>query len=210
MGLREILAAKAAAEGASKTEAPLQVEMKQAVAVAAVDSTPAAAVAPTKTLSFAEKMALKKTEAAKAIEAPIQPVVAAFSLDELVAPIPVAVDTSTLIAARMAELDSSVSESDKTAYVDIVHKVAILESIMDPQLENAMKELKTALMKNPSAVSLMHDTDIGKMVIALRRLTKEAQIQAETDKKPGRKAKDKLPTMAAMTPEDIAAAFKLL
>jgi hypothetical protein len=89
------------------------------------------------------------------------------------------------------------------AYADISEKINSFEALADgPPLEGAMKELKEALMKNPNAVSLMLDTDYGKMVIALRRITKEAIIEATKEKASGRKPKTK-----ALSLDDIDKVF---
>ncbi len=72
--------------------------------------------------------------------------------------------------------------ADDQAYADISSRIEQLEAMEDEALAGKMSELKKALMANPNAVALMLDTDIGKMVIALRRLTKEAQVEAVKEK----------------------------
>lgn len=83
-----------------------------------------------------------------------------------------------------------VSTEIAQAAADIKAKINLLNEKSGEDLPNAMKELKAALMKNPAAVDLMEDTDIGKMVIALRKITGEAIADAAKEKKPGRKPKN--------------------
>lgn len=87
---------------------------------------------------------------------------------------------------------SDVDDVTLQAHQDIVNKIRILNEKSGDDLVNAMKELKAALMKNPAAVSLMEDSDIGQMVIALRKITGEAVIEAAKDKTPGRKKAPKM------------------
>jgi hypothetical protein len=155
------------------------------------------AEAPAKPLTFAEKLALKKQQEAaskaslsptaelpKAVDNPvIQPAAVVKSSEEKAAPIPASVATTT----ENPSTDPAVAQ----AYADIEQRIQNLENASETELEGQMKALKKALMDNPAATELMLDTDIGKMVIALRRLTKEAIVEAEKEKKPGRKPKEK-------------------
>jgi hypothetical protein len=137
------------------------------------------------------------------------------------APIPVKEDTKTPVVATVIQNPNSVEEKLRTgvldatldknpmplpspppvgdsvdpaiaqAYVDIKTRIDALNEKSDMEIEGAMSELKKALMANPAACSLMEDTDIGKMVIALRRITGEAIAEAAKEKTPGRKKKEK-------------------
>ena len=137
-----------------------------------------------KPLSFAEKMALKKQGISAAQSAPV-------------AAKPIAVIDPAMIPEDAA---------DAQAYVDIKQRIEELEALFEDDLKNAMSELKAALKKNPNAAELMLDQDVGKMVIALRKMTQTAQVVAETTKKATKgkapKAKD-----VALTKEQIEAAF---
>ena len=178
-----------------------------------------------KPLTFAEKMALKKaatigsSTTGSAAEKPEAPNVEAPSVLSQTKP-EGAVQSSGTVAPPTAasaiipakedtgiEADEPPSEELAQAYADISHKIEILEALEDTDLESAMKDLKKALMANPNAVSLMHDTDYGKMVIALRRITKEAQIEAIKEKKPGAK---KAQRNLILTAEEVEAVFNEL
>lgn len=174
-------------------------------------------LATTKPLSFAEKMALKRaqdaaaqntsspatatsttaTESPKA-EAPItSPAPSAEMRESPAANIPVSNDTTT----PKQDADPETAQ----AYADIAARIKALNDLSDTPLENAMKELKKALMANPNAVSLMLDTDYGQMVIALRRLTKQDQIEAEADKKKGGNGRKK--KVDFTNPDEVQAVF---
>jgi hypothetical protein len=165
-------------------------EQKQEVASAQVE----------KPLSFAEKLALKKAQSTQTI----QPVSAAPLSVEKPATIPVLADTTittgqntsapiqaTEIAAIKETISDTANPQIEQAYSDIKDKINLLELASDTELPEQMKTLKKSLMENPAAVSLMLDTDIGKMVIALRRITKEALVEASKEKTKGNGKKDK-------------------
>jgi len=205
MGLKEILAAKKAAalaEEAAKTttkaedapnnpDSPVVESPVLAPPVSALDyepETPAATNLPDKVLTFAEKMALKKSGVVAAQAVPQAP---AKQLG------PVEIDPALIPE----------NPEDAQAYVDIKTKIHNLEAMFDDDLKNAMSELKQALKKNPNATDLMLDADVGKMVTALRRMTHVAQVEATTKTKAGKtktavKVKD-----VPLTKEQIEAAF---
>jgi hypothetical protein len=191
------------------------------------------AVAAPKALTFAEKMALKKKqdELAKAYTPPVQDVKQSA---ETPAPIPVSAATTvatvqqkpdskdeTLRTGVMdARLDKNpmplpdrpapedtVDPQTAQAYADIKDKIDKLNMLADTDLGNAMKDLKKALMANPAAVALMEDSDIGQMVIALRKITGEAIQEASKEKKPGRK---KSANVDLTNPEVVAGIFEEL
>lgn len=75
----------------------------------------------------------------------------------------------------------------KQAYSDIKQRIDALVSLSDLDLKTAMTELKKSLMQNTNAVALMLPSDIGQMVIALRKMTGVELAKAE-EKKTGKKA----------------------
>lgn len=220
MGIAEIIAKKKAeAEAAAlqKKEEPVAALKEQTLPEETKKEEPA--IAAPKPLTFAEKMALKKAEASAQQQPTTAPVVVASQSVSAPAPIPVKADTGTPkaeVIATVLQVPDSNEEKLRTgvldhtldknpmpppdtnadpaiaqAYADIKYKIDALGEKTDMDLEGAMKDLKKALMANPAAVSLMEDTDIGKMVIALRRITGEAIAEAATAKTPGRKPRTK-------------------
>lgn len=93
---------------------------------------------------------------------------------------------------RIKQIADSIPEGTESAvadaYIDIKLRIDDLVALSGEDLVSAMSELKKALMKNPSAVSLMLDPDIGQMVIALRRITNVAATEAAKPGKTGPKA----------------------
>lgn len=83
---------------------------------------------------------------------------------------------------RMKQIAADIPEGTESAvadaYIDIKLRIDDLVTLSGEDLVGAMTELKKALMKNPSAVSLMLDPDIGQMVIALRRITSVASAES--------------------------------
>lgn len=189
------------------------------------------AVAAPKALTFAEKMALKRQQEASQNT---QPAPAVVSSAETPAPIPVSAattiatvqqkpdskDESLRTGVMDARLDKNpmplpekpqpedtVDPATAQAYADIKERIDRLNTLADTDLQNAMKELKKALMANPAAVALMEDSDIGQMVIALRKITGEAIQEASKEKKPGRK---KSATVDLANPDVVASIFEEL
>lgn len=182
MGIKEILAAKATKEAASASTAP--VEKKGDPVVSVVNAMAEAAVtepvAEKKPLTFAEKMALKRAQQAAA-PAPAPTVVSPISLPELS-------ETSEEEKKEEAEdyIDPANLPSDPVvanAFIDIVRKARKLRTLMGDALENGMKDLKKALKENPAACELMLDEDLGRMVVALRRMKGEQLAEATSGKK---------------------------
>ena len=209
---KAMLAAKKAAaqkespsEVATKEETKLQEASKQEPVKV---KTPQLNTAP---LSFAEKMRLKKNleestnKQEEKLESPKIDDQAALRTGKLV---PELESHPVLPPPAEPAIDENVSPEIAQAYADIRSRIDSLEALDDgPPLESAMKELKAALMKNPNAVELMLDRDIGQMVIALRRITKEAIIEAATEKtgkKNGRKKN------IILSVEDVEKAFEEL
>lgn len=198
MNLKEMLAAKKAAAAAAAAQAHVitgvsyPVESKPveqpvsmiAAAEPVAEQPPTAPAEPPKVLTFAEKLALKKQgiQQAQATPAPKAPALV--------------IDPSTLPE------DSEQAQ----AYVDIKNKIHALESAFDDDLRGAMKELKEALKKNPAASELLLDSDVGKMVIALRRMTHVEIAAAKEPKKPGRKSSPKAKDVQ-LTAEEIERVF---
>lgn len=202
--LQEILAAKKAGQKPSaevmetKTE-PVKEEVKVEAPVAEVP----------KPLTFQEKMALKKQEEKNATtSSSASPVIAKpVSIAEPKQESPsIVVSEADKVEANKAALPTTeqpeVSDQDKQAYVDIKSRIDTLNSLSGEPLESAMSELKKALMKNPQACSLLEDTDIGQLVIALRKITGEAIAEAAKD---GRKTKVKAKQVDLSNPEEVAA-----
>lgn len=188
--LKERLAALKA-KAAAPVEAPAPAPEPEPVAVSplATEPEPAPApAAPSKPLTFAEKMALRKKEVEAAQAAPPKK-------EEKP---PLEIDPATIPE----------DPEDAQAYVDIKQRIHNLEDLFDDDLQNAMSELKAALKKNPNAVSLMLYSDVGKMVTALRRMA-GIQLEAKTTgKKPGRKKTEvKAVDFSKLTPEQIADAI---
>jgi hypothetical protein len=218
MGLAEILAKKRAAAAQPVIEPAKEEEVKlEEKKIEEPVKKEEAAIAAPKALTFAEKMALKKKEeeAKKQATQSTPPVAAASMLDVGLAPTPASADTTTSTLPANSEeilrtgvmdakLDKNpmptpepVKKEDSPdpavaqAYADIKDRIDQLNAMSEEDLPNAMSQLKKALMQNPSAVALMEDMDIGKMVVALRKITGEAITEAAKEKKPGRKAKEK-------------------
>lgn len=187
MSLADILAKKkaAAAAASAPTQAP-------APAPAPVAEAPAQ---PAKPLTFAEKMALKKAQAAGTLTAALAkpaPVAEASPLAVLDEPA-----VSAPVQQKVPKEIPILTEDTNTQqqYAGIRAKIDDLESRMGSDLKVAMEELKIALRSNPEACELMLDEDIGEMVKALRRMTMQDVIET---KEPGKK-KPKATTMAALT-----------
>lgn len=196
MGLKEILAAKKAAALASETPEPAAPATTAVVAtqeppkeakVLALDL-PVEAPAPatsSKPLSFAEKMALKKAQAASA--GPVAPVI-----PEVKEPV---------INPDMLPDDPT----EAAAYIGIKRTIEGLVALMGDELKSGMSQLKKALKENPAACELMLDEDLGKMVVALRRMTGE-QLAAAT-KPPKKIGKTPKAKELVLTKEQIEAAM---
>lgn len=231
MSLADILAKKKAAAEAANSS----VELRVPAAVAeAVKADPAGAVAHLqkeadammpksfekveekmkeenntpagKPLTFAEKMALKKAQTAA-------PAVVAQTITE---PVTVTSDSSATqseppvssAAAETEALRTAVVAADTEtaqAYADIHARIEALADLSDTPLEGAMSALKKALMANPNAVSLMLDSDYAQMVVALRRLTKEDQLEAAKEKTTGKKRAKK--TVDFTNADEVQAVF---
>lgn len=87
---------------------------------------------------------------------------------------------------------------------EISTRISLLCDMSDADLKLEMQNLKTALKENPAAVSLMHDEDVGKMVVALRRITGFAIAQASAKEKKPRAVKEK---SKPLTAAELAAAL---
>lgn len=200
MGLKEILAAKKAAAEAALASTHKQelatsdpLAHQQAITDHAAEQEPASPLnipaeaaptpAPDKPLTFAEKMALKRGELKTA-----QVVGAAKEIPKAV------------IDPAMIPEDPE----DAQAYVDVKNKIEALTTMLGDDLKNAMQDLQDALKKNAAACELMLDEDLGKMVIALRRMKNEDVVSASKPKKAGAKPKAK---DVLLTKEELEAAF---
>lgn len=94
-----------------------------------------------------------------------------------------------LLDRKMMSTDERILEEAQIVTADIVPRIRQLESLSDMEAENEMKLLKAALMANPEAVSLMLPTDVGLLTATLRRITKEAMIEAASKVKPKKEKK---------------------
>lgn len=181
MGIKEILAAKAAAAAAAASAAPVEKKEEPVVSVVNAMVEPAAPKAEEKKpLTFAEKMALKRAQQAAA-PTPAPTVVSPISLPELS-------EKEEEEKKEEAEdyIDPANLPSDPAvanAFIDIVRKARRLRTLMGDALENGMKDLKKALKENPAACELMLDEDLGRMVVALRRMKGEQLAEATSGKK---------------------------
>lgn len=172
-----------------------------------------------KPMTFAEKMALKKAQTAA-------PAVAAQTVTEPVTvtsgssvtqsdPKVLAPNTEPAQSAEqkvsqpvstLAKGDTGTADTETAqAYADIHARIEALADLSDTPLEGAMSALKKALMANPNAVSLMLDSDYAQMVVALRRLTKEDQLEAAKEKTTGRKRTKK--TVDFTNADEVQAVF---
>lgn len=202
--LFEKIAAKKAAEAlAAKEMAPIQ-EVKKMEEAPKEEGKP---------LSFAEKMALRRSqsESTSISATAIAPTVKNSEKNSSPiadAKIPEAVVIG--IVASVAEEEDhtaeveSASPEDQQAYYDIKAKINLLSDMSEANLPGAMKELKTALLKNPQACYLILPQDIGQMVIALRAMKQEAIVEASSGKEKGPK---KAKASKALTADEIAQAF---
>ena len=187
--LLEKIAANKALAAATSTPAPI-------AAPVAVEETVQAVVVPEgKTLSFAEKMALKKlhTEDPKATT----PIATVPPVKE---PLISSLDNTE---PSQSDLESQSPEVQQ-AYIDIKAKIDKLADMSEINLKDAMTDLKKSLLQNPQACYLIMPYDIGQMVVALRAIREEAVVEAEAEKTKGPK---KARISKQLTAEEIAQAF---
>lgn len=169
-----------------------------------------------KQLTFSEKMALKKAQeqAASSPEKHVTVAEVAASLTKPTIPSPLKEkihDKIVSVLKDAQEQDDLEREEYKNAapeiqqgYRDIKGRVEELSDTDDDDLADAMSQLKKSLLDNPSACLLMLDEDIGKMTIALRRLTQEALVAATKEKAPkGVGKKTKSTSQVALTEEQM-------
>lgn len=125
--------------------------------------------------SLTEAVKLQEKEEAKPLS------VSEMSLDDL-------------LDAPLGVVNSAIAEEAAIVTADIIPRIRQLNSLSDAQLEVEMKLLKAALMANPEAVALMLPEDIGEMVVALRKITREAVVAAEAKAAGKRTTKPKAKT----------------
>ena len=215
MGIKEILAAKKAAEAAaaaaeqSTETVTVRVDKETAAAVqanpeGAVKALEQAVAEQTKEVSM---IAAAVEETAKPAE-PQKPLTFAEKMALRKAQVQAAQKQppkeKPALVIDPSELPSD--PADAQAFVDIKTRIHNLEDLMDDDLKNAMTELKQALKKNPNASELLLDSDVGKMVTSLRRMAHVAVVAAKEPKKPGRKTTPKAKDVQ-LTPEQVNAAF---
>lgn len=231
MGLAEILAKKKAAAEAVAPTAPAQEAEEKKPTQEAPAPVPAPAASAEKPLTFAEKMALKKQQAA-AQEAPAPAVSPIATMEEPAkAPAPVqtaapsaplsfadklraqkeAVKAAQTVVQEKTEIDPERIPADPDeaqSFVDIVTKINDLKSLMEDDLKEGMSALKAAIKKNPSAADLLLDEELGLMVVALRRMRGITITEATKEKKPG--AKKPKAKEVALSAEELEAAWSEL
>lgn len=230
MTLAEKIAAKRAAQAPQKEEPVAQAEtvivqeekeeqkppVKASAILADLVKAEPAARAEQKQLSFSEKMALKKAQEAAASSSDthvtVEQVAAALTKPTIPSPLKEKIHDKIVSVLKDAqEQDDLEREEYKNAapeiqqgYRDIKGRVEELSETDDDDLADAMSQLKKSLLANPSACLLMLDEDIGKMTIALRRLTQEALVAATKEKAPkGVGKKTKSTSQVALTEEQM-------
>lgn len=196
---------------------------------------PAVAVPKVMSFAEKMALKKKEEEAAKQIIPPATPVTQSEDQPAPTPVLDVGMTQPSTIVASVAQKENSVEEKLRTgmldasldknpmplpdkpapedsadpaiaqAYADIKERLERLAEMSETDLPNAMSNLKKALMANPAAVSLMEDSDIGKMAVALRRITGESIAEAAKEKKAGRKPKDK--TVDLTNPDVVAQVF---
>lgn len=193
MGIKEIIEAKRLAEAASKVQTASKVQVKVEVkeeikTVADPVKVEEAIIMPGKPMSFLEKMALKKFSVAPSVVAQtgLNP---AIATSETLPKSFEKTDVGQGIIPAANSIANPIELEAEQAYADISVRIEALNSMSETDLSSAMSELKKALLANPSAMALMHDTDYGKMVVALYKLVQEDVVEAIKDKKDGRKSK---------------------
>ena len=137
-----------------------------------------------------ERIARKKAEALLAAQSPtkVEPEQPASPIDSMVAELTAVVKKEEakaeptlddLLDMPLGVTNKAIADEAAIVTADIIPRIRQLNSLSDAQLEVEMKLLKAALMANPEAVALMLPEDIGEMVVALRKITKEAVVAAE-------------------------------
>lgn len=236
MGLAEILAKKKAAAETAALQVEKAIIAESTVQQAApveeqkpveekIPTAAAPAASAEKPLTFAEKMALKKQQAA-AQEAPAPAVSPIAAMEEKpVAAAPSAplsfadklraqkeaVKAAQTVVQEKTEIDPERIPADPDeaqSFVDIVTKINDLKSLMEDDLKEGMSALKAAIKKNPSAADLLLDEELGLMVVALRRMRGITITEATKEKKPG--AKKPKAKEVALSAEELEAAWSEL
>ena len=207
---QEILAAKRASKAAENSMAQEAVVIAASPKATTLETAHAAVQTEQKAekpLTFAEKLALKKkqeAEAKPAIQAPEAKAAVASSIAPQAIPLQAlsnAAATHSVVATQIAA--ASEAENLRASYSEIAAKIDALEDMAPGNdLKSAMADLKKSLMQNPSACELMLDQDIGKMVIALRRMVGEAMVAAKESKST---KKPKASSLSKLSAEEVLA-----
>lgn len=105
-------------------------------------------------------------------------------------------------------VDAEIAKDAKITVDDILPRIRALSSLAEIDTIREMDRLKEALLANPEAVNLMQPEDVGELVKALRRITKEAVVTAEKAKSTKTKASSKttsgIKPITAFTAEELA------
>lgn len=161
-----------------------------------------------KPMTFAEKMAEKKrlAEAAAAGNKPPAPTVPMVQTS--IPQAPKAPEKITLTPEQLSVIEEEEDSELAQAYSDIALTINKLQYTDDGEpLGSAMNDLKRALKQNISASMLLLDTDIGQMVVALRRYTGTELTEATKEKKASSGAKTRKATTVTLTAEEIEKAL---
>lgn len=93
--------------------------------------------------------------------------------------------------------------------VELQARIKMLSEFEGESLQNAMSDLKRAIMENPDASLLLLPEDIGEIVSKLRQITGKALQSAAAKKEKAATKKDKAPEKAlkTMTQEELEAGW---
>lgn len=157
-------------------------------------------------LTLAERVALKKQSEAiqqkQLQEVVVEEVVVETvkeSVSELIEQVAEVYNDALVIEDEsLGIMDATILNDAELTTADIVPRIRQLNSLSDMQVEGEMALLKSALLANPQAVSLMLPEDVGLLVEALRRITKEA-ILADANAKALKTTKTKVPKINTLT-----------
>jgi hypothetical protein len=117
-----------------------------------------------------------------------------------------AVKQVVAISADEEEKYEAATPETRQAYADVKERLNNLVSMAGEDLRGEMALLKKALMQNPNAVELMLPSDIGQMVIGLRKMTGVELAAVKEGKATGTRKKKEV----ALTAEELEKAWEEL
>lgn len=97
------------------------------------------------------------------------------------------------------------NDTPQQIHSELSSRISSLESLMGEELKNEMTALKIAIKENPNACMLLLPEEIGKMVVALRKIVGVA-IQTST-KAPAKAKTPKTGVGKKLTEEELKAAL---